>query len=239
MKIDVCIVTKNDIRTVKGLEYVPLNKLIIETSKPLALARMRAIHKVTTPIFAFIDDDVELDEDWFETLISHMKNPSVGAVQGVLSTKGFGENWDKALKKDREAPRVLKLGERGFTHNTLIKTELVKDWIPPEDLSSWEDYDLTAHILKNGCSWVKVSTSSRHRNSWKKAWKNAQWGIAGRKRYFPTRTDSVKQISRKLIWIIRVVFSMKMNWRQKIFRVYFSIATIWAHMKWLYTSAGM
>ena len=239
MKIDVCLVTKNNINEVDGIEHVPVNHLIIETSAPLALARKRAIEKVRTPIFAFVDDDVELDETWFDTLISHMQDPTVGAVQGILSTKGLGVKWDKALKKYKGDPIILKLGERGFTHNALIKTELVRDWNPPENLSSWEDYDLTTHILKKGYSWLRVPTESMHRNSWKKTWKNAQWGISGRKRYYPYRKDSVVQIIRKTIWIIRVVFSMKMNWREKIFRVYFSIATIWAHMKWLYKSAGM
>ena len=83
IKIDVCLVTKNNITNVNGLEHVSVNKLIIETSKPLGLARMRAIHKVTTPIFGFIDDDVELDENWFETLLPHIKDPDVGAVQGL------------------------------------------------------------------------------------------------------------------------------------------------------------
>lgn len=239
MKIDVCLVTKNNIETIKGLEHVPVNKLIVETSTPLGLARRRAIQKVTTPVFAFIDDDAEIDEMWFQTLLPHIQDPSVGAVQGILSKRGMGVKWDAALKKPNDPPRSLKLGERGFTHNTLMKTDLVKDWMPPEDLSAWEDYDLTRHILKKGYSWMKVSTESGHRGSWKRSWRNSQWGIAGRKRYYPSRRDSFVQIFRKAIWIVRVMFSLKMNWREKVFRSYFSIATIWAHMRWLYTSAGM
>lgn len=233
MKIDICLVTKNDISSIKGIEYIPINKLIVETSKPLALARMKAIKKVTTDIFAFIDDDVEIDENWFNVLIPYIIKKDVGAVQGILSIKGLGIKWDNALRKDKVESRVLKIGDRGFTHNTLIKTDLVRDWIPPKDLSAWEDYDLTTHILKKGYSWIKVSTDSRHNNSFKRVWKNAQWGISGRKKYFPSRKDSFIQIIRKSIWIIRVIFSLKINWYRKIFIVYFNIATIYAHIRWL------
>ena len=238
MKIDVCIVTKNPFPSIPGLEYVPVNKLIIETSTPLGLARMRAIHKVTTPIFAFIDDDAELDKAWFDTLSPYIQDPHVGAVQGILSPSGLGEKWNKALKKDKRDPIILKFGGRGFTHNTLIKTELVKDWIPPEGLSAWEDYDLSMHILEKDHSWLKVSTESHHNRNWKRTW-NQDWGIIGRKRYFPSRRDSLVQIAKKLVWIIRVSFSFSIHWRAKIYRIYHSTGSIWAHMKWLYTSAGM
>ena len=234
MKIDVCIVTKTPLSQIKGLEHIPVNNLIIETSTPLALARMRAIQKVKSKIFAFIDDDVELDESWFETLIPYFQDPTVGAVQGILSSKGFGSKWDKALKNEKVSPIILKFGQRGFTHNTLIKTESVKDWIPDKDLSAWEDYDLTVHIMNKKLSWIRVSTDSYHCGSWRKIWKNASWGIKGRKVYFPSRRDSFIQIFRKLIWTIRVTLSLKIHWRVKLYRIYFNMATIWAHMKWLF-----
>jgi glycosyltransferase involved in cell wall biosynthesis len=152
MKIDVCLVTKDPrVRSVKGLEHVPVNKLIIERSKPLALARAKAIRKVTTEFFAFIDDDVEISKEWFKTLTAYMK-PDVGAVQGTLLIKGLGKVWDNALNKSKRRIYELHLGQRGFLHNTLIRTELVRDWNPPPDLSAFEDYHLTPTCFKEGLS---------------------------------------------------------------------------------------
>ena len=57
MKVDVVCVTKNKLPNwwMKNLELVPVNNLIIERSKPLGQARMKAIQKVTTDWFLFID----------------------------------------------------------------------------------------------------------------------------------------------------------------------------------------
>ena len=46
-KIDICVVTRGD-KMPKGLENIPINKLIVETSKPLGEARRRAIAQVET-----------------------------------------------------------------------------------------------------------------------------------------------------------------------------------------------
>ena len=229
MKIDVCLVTKNDMQTIHGLEYIPLNNLIIETSTPLALARKRAIQKVTTSWFAFIDDDVKIDESWFKTLASYTEKPNIGAVQGILCVKGLGKKWDRALNEPSKKSICLKLGERGFTHNTLIRTELVRDWIPPLNLSAWEDYSLTQHILSKGYQWKTVPTKSNHEKTWRGVWKNAIWSVKGRKNIFPSKLDSLKQILRHTIWIIRVGLSFNMSWRVKVYRTYLSLAVIYGN----------
>ena len=45
MKIDVCIVTINH-STPKGLDHIPINNIIVETSEPIGYARMKAIKQV-------------------------------------------------------------------------------------------------------------------------------------------------------------------------------------------------
>lgn len=233
MKIDVCLVTKNDVQNIPGLDYIPLNNLIIETSTPLALARKRAIQKVSTSWFAFIDDDVKIDEEWFKTLANHTEDPLMGAIQGILCVEGLGEEWDKALNKSGKKPRSLKPGERGFTHNTLIRTELVKDWDPPPHLSAWEDYSLTQHILGKGYQWQTIPVKACHEKSWRGVWENAIWGVEGRKNTFPSKRDSLKQILRRMIWIIRVGLSLNTSWRVKAFRIYFNLAVIYGNIRHL------
>jgi glycosyltransferase involved in cell wall biosynthesis len=231
LKIDVCLVTKNKVNTIKGMEFIPINNLIIETSTPLALARMRSIQKVETEWFAFIDDDVEIDENWFETLKAYTQGTKVGAIQGMLLVKGLGGKWDQALNSIGRYAHDIKLGNRGFTHNTLIRTEIVKDWIPPQNLSAYEDYVLTQYILRKGYRWINVPTISYHKKTWKKVWKNAIWATASRKELWPATKDNLIQILKNFISILRVVFSLNMNWRVKIYRTYFTIATTYGYIK--------
>ncbi len=236
MKLDVCIVTKNHVKSIKGLEYIPINNLIIETSSPLALARMRAIQKVEKEYLVFIDDDVEIDETWYELLETHLKNPQVGAVQGQLLFKGLGEQWDQALNNDiKQKTKKLKLGNRGMTHNTIIKTELVKDWVPPPTLSSYEDYDLTQHILGKGYDWIVIPTKSFHEKTWNNLLKSSIWALEGRKHFFPSRKDSLKQIFTRIFFTIILIFSPKTHWRTKIYEIYRNICSIYANTKYLMT----
>ena len=147
-KIDVCVVTISG-ETPRGLENIPINNIIIETSKPLGLARMKAIQKVETSLFAFIDDDVIIGESWFKTVLSYM-GEKVGAVHGNTVNIGLGEWVTKGFEKhNKNKYKELKRGERGFTTCTLIKTNLVKDWKPSTDeVSSYEDYEITQRAYR-------------------------------------------------------------------------------------------
>lgn len=232
MKIDVCLVTKNNTTTIKGIEFIPLNNLIIERSKPLALARKRSIDKVSTEFFSFIDDDVKIDKTWFETIIPYTEKPEIGAIQGNLLIEGLGDKWDSVLNARTVLPQELKIGERGCTHNTLIKTDLVKDWIPPSNLSAWEDYSITQHILKKGYSWVVIPTKSYHTKSWNKIWKNIFWGIEGENRFFPSRKHNLIRMIKMVARAFRVIISTKNNWRIKIYLVFGYIGRFLAYTKY-------
>jgi glycosyltransferase involved in cell wall biosynthesis len=231
MKIDVCLVTKDPrVKSVKGLEHIPVNKLIIERSKPLALARARAIRKVTTEFFAFIDDDVEISKEWFKTLMAYMK-PDVGAVQGTLLIKGLGKIWDNALNKSKKRVYELHLGQRGFLHNTLIKTELVRDWNPPLDLSAFEDYHLTQHVLKKGYRWIVVPTDSYHRKTWKQVWGNAIWAMEGWRKLNPSPISQLVKIILYLVSIVKQFLLFPLNPGKSIYSIYLNIACIYGLLR--------
>lgn len=191
-----CIVTKQESpgNYSNIVKNVPVNDIIIERSAPLGLARMRAIQKVKTEWFAFIDDDVFLTQSWFKTIASFIKE-DIGAIQGITFVKGPGENWDRDINaflfSSRRTIRELGLGERGWTHNTLLKAAAVKDWKPSRtDLSAWEDYEITQHILKKGYRWLAVPVDAYHIWSWKKRWNNAIWSM-----------KSYKKIHAKKLWL--------------------------------------
>ena len=178
MTIDVCVVTKNGILP-KGLENIPYKNLIINTSVPLGRARMLAIQDVTLEFFAFIDDDMEIEKGWLEELLPLFKNPKIGAVSGICEYRGLGAKYDEAVNKYRRHRKYLKRGERGYTHNVIFRTEVVKDWRPShKELSVYEDYELTQHVLKKGYLWLDTPAKSIHHVSWTHVGRNARW--AGR-----------------------------------------------------------
>jgi len=176
--LDVCVVTKTG-RLPIGLERIPVRRVIVETSKPLGVARQRAIQKVETLWFAFVDDDVHITPNWFPT-VSKFMSEDVGAVEGVLLSKGLGQRWDATVNRvEKKTPvQDVTLGGDGLTHNTLVRTDLAKTWQPSRpDLQAYEDYELTQHILKQGYRWLRVPTDAEHEWSWLKIARNALWGM--------------------------------------------------------------
>jgi hypothetical protein len=174
-QIDVCVVTRTG-KLPSGLSFIPKNNLVIETSRPLGLARQKAIAKVRTGWFAFIDDDSDISSSWWSEL-EHYRVERVGAVQGDIQNVGLGGGFDQVLARHNKNVVSLKLGQRGFTHNTLIRTSLVKDWQPSSPkLEAYEDWELTQHILRKGYEWLVVPTSARHFISWRRIAQSAFWG---------------------------------------------------------------
>jgi len=137
--------------TVETIKKFFPEAIIIESTSNLAKARQEAIKYVDTKLFIFIDDDIELCEGWFKTISSHMKN-DVGAISGLaLPTL----NWLKKFslyspKMASEFKREWKVGRRIYLSNTLIATDLVRDWSPSILISAGEDEHLSRHILKKG-----------------------------------------------------------------------------------------
>lgn len=201
-KIDVCLVTKNsEVSHVwkRGLKHLPLNKLIVETSSPLGQARAKTIQKVETEWFAFIDDDVYITKNWFQQLTRHIA-PKTGAVHGFMWTIGV-EKWRKIFN-GRRPSRVqrLKKGDRGKTHNTLIKTELVKDWEPSQpDIQWFEDYEITKHVLAKGYDWLLIPVDAYHMESYIHLLKQSAGKIRGWKKVLKPTS---KQVAKKTAYYL-------------------------------------
>jgi glycosyltransferase involved in cell wall biosynthesis len=171
-KIDVCVCTR-DGKLPQGLENIPINKLIINKDKPIGIARMNCIKEVTTPIFAFIDDDMIIDEYWFNMLYPIISKEDIGAVCGITTGKGFG--WFSPYFYDAMGLKELKFGERIYTGNTLIKTEYVKDWVPTYGLNCYEDLEIGNHIMNKGYNVMFVPSTTIHYKSWKQLSRTAKW----------------------------------------------------------------
>ncbi|MGD6933820.1 MAG: glycosyltransferase family 2 protein [Candidatus Bathyarchaeia archaeon] len=175
--VDVVLLTKNSERAlVKCLDSlyqnVPVHQLIVvdgySTDGTLAIvetynqkyrnvnvifdhgtrasARQKGIMAVQTEWFMFIDSDVVLCKGWFQKAKKNI-DAKVGAVWGT-------EVWS-TLKNQKMLKLFLvitrKIFEvRGGTHDTLIRTSLVKDIHIPDELHVFEDAYIKDHIDRKG-----------------------------------------------------------------------------------------
>jgi glycosyltransferase involved in cell wall biosynthesis len=177
MNVDVVIITKNSERMLieclrSVYKNVPVSRLIVvdgySTDKTLgiarqfqrkhgnvlvmqdrgtrATARQKGITLVKTDWFMFVDSDAVLCKDWFKKAEKHM-GENVGAIWGI-------EVWSTI-----QNPVILKLfllvtrkifDLRGGTHDTLIRTDLVKDIEIPKILHVFEDAYIKDWIIQKG-----------------------------------------------------------------------------------------
>jgi len=177
MDVDVVIITKNSEHMLNEClksvyKNVPVNRLIIvdgySTDKTLeivrefqkkhgnilvlqdrgtrATARQKGIGQVKTEWFMFVDSDAVLCKDWFKKAEKHL-DQNVGAIWGI-------EVWSTI-----QNPAILKIflwitrkifDLRGGTHDTLIRTCLVKDIEIPKVLHVFEDTYIKDWITQKG-----------------------------------------------------------------------------------------
>jgi glycosyltransferase involved in cell wall biosynthesis len=176
-KVDVVLLTKNSERVLARCvnsiyQAIPINRLIVvdgySTDKTISIlrefdekyhnvevhydsgtratARQKGIENVETDWFAFVDSDVVLCKDWHEKAVTHVSE-HVGAVWGI-------EVWS-TIKNPSTLKVFLwitrKIFElRGGTHDTLIRTRLVKGIKIPANLHVFEDAYVKNWIQNKG-----------------------------------------------------------------------------------------
>lgn len=210
--VDVCVVSR---RTPPELEdllrrnvaKIPCHHLIIERSVPLGLARKRAIAQVDTPWFVFLDDDMILGASWWRDMERAVR-PGVGALTGVNRLIGLGPFWDASfnqwIEKQVLAPREVQV--RAYTNNTLMRTDLVRDWNPSNPyVQTYEDYELTQHVRTKGFMWLEVPAIAYHRKTWLGLAKNALWA-ARTKKLSSAPSPKHGELATSLIWMVKVLF---------------------------------
>jgi glycosyltransferase involved in cell wall biosynthesis len=122
------------------------NVLLIQDKGTRATARQKGIEQVKTAWFMFVDSDVVLCKDWFKKAEKQI-GTNVGAVWGI-------EVWSTIQHQT-----ILKLfllvtrkifDLRGGTHDTLVRTDLVKDIEIPKILHVFEDAYIKDWITQKG-----------------------------------------------------------------------------------------
>lgn len=126
-----------------------------------ATARNKALRRVKTDIFAFIDTDVILCRGWFSKMIRYFRDRDVGMVWGLA----YMDRRYNPLEWDIYRTQILLLGvseeegmareaRRGYLHDTLIKREAVEGLYIPPELHILEDNYIKEYVVKRGYRYV-------------------------------------------------------------------------------------
>lgn len=172
-RVDICIPTLKKREEIKDCldaieKHIPYGKIIFSNAIGFANARNELMKKVSTEYFLFIDDDIIVNRVWFNKLYNIMeKNLNVGAVNGFGLSDSFILNCLRHILMLRTI-----LFQRGFTSNTLIRTEAIKN-IKLETEGRLEDMELQQKIKKNGWRWKFCITYCKHKKDSRLVWKEA------------------------------------------------------------------
>ena len=124
------------------------NVMIITENGSRAKARERGIQEVETEWFMFADSDVILCKNWFEKAEKFIKD-DVGAVWG-LNIDVIPNVKNKLFLKSLALVARECFNLRGGMHDTIIRSELVKDIKIPWQLHTYEDAYIVNWIKKKG-----------------------------------------------------------------------------------------
>jgi hypothetical protein len=176
MKVDAVVVSKKGVSDeFKEMIYkaIPVNRLVVDsTTKPLGRARENAIGQVETPYFVFVDDDVELPANWFESMWQFRARLEASCRIGWL------ESWSVPMKPDwyykwnrTRVPKLVRLTREtaaNYGNAVLVLTEAVRDWHAPSDLDFGEMLHILYHVLDKGYAAWRLPVVSYHRIQYSK-----------------------------------------------------------------------
>jgi glycosyltransferase involved in cell wall biosynthesis len=142
--------TDNTLEIVRRFQKEHGNVLVIQDEGTRATARQKGIAQVETEWFMFVDSDVVLCRDWFKKAEKYLSE-NVGAVWGI-------EVWstihNQAILKVFLLVTRKIFDLRGGTHDTLIRTDLVKDIEIPKFLHVFEDAYIKDWITQKGYKMI-------------------------------------------------------------------------------------
>jgi len=146
---------------------------VLTDTRSLGSARLTGAKQVEGDSFFFIDSDIILPYSWYKSFDKYYKklikkHDNVGMVFGTTL------NINPKMKKMQEwktpiNPRLLKSGERAWTNNTWIKTDLVLS-ADIEDNSGWEDWMIAQNVMNHGYRVYHIPLSCIHNHSTVSKW---------------------------------------------------------------------
>lgn len=182
---------------------VPLNRLIVDGTKPVGMARYKLFTKVETDYFMSIDSDIYILSHCFNGLFPYMRDKKVGAVASKNRLEGFGKKFDDALNNSlkSESFRFLDETERAESLNcVLLRKEAIYGWSPSTSrLEVLEDEEIGKYIMNKGYKWIVVDIhASIHRKNWIRFVKGSFWAGRTEVHYLGSRQFLKRYIKRVL-----------------------------------------
>lgn len=234
LNVDVCIPTREGVSDsfISKIQSDTLGSIYVSSKTPLDVARKDLISRVKSDVFLFLDDDIVYRKGLINSLYKYLfynslfmakydlilpSDKEVGAVQGSTVPCGLGYRWDQFFV-DRKLVSAKFIFGRLMLHNTLIKTDIVRDWVPPLDCGGSEDWHLTEHIRKKGFACVVAPTNSFHKSSWRKVRGNAVWH--GHSYKIMSGTWPLKFILKRIGSIAKYVLMLPVNPRLSYYTIY-------------------
>lgn len=147
--------------TLEFLQKYPGVEIIDDQKGTRATSRQRGMEAVETEWHIHVDSDVILSPNWFEKAWK-LVDDSIGAIWGVavpIEKHFFNITYAMAKLYGVEIRDLLlrqTRSERCMLHDTLIRTETIKDIKIPKDLHIWEDEYIGRHIINKGYKFLKV-----------------------------------------------------------------------------------
>jgi len=157
MKFDLAISTKYGISEEKlemAKRLIPVNKVLIDTSRPLGLSRQRLAERVTTPWFYYFDDDITLFEGFHQSMTRHMADDVGMIYPNVHAYFGEEHKWitdyeDSVAFIRRWLRRPDVAEKRAFAGATLVQTEAMRQILMPP-VARVEDYWMQKEMKRLG-----------------------------------------------------------------------------------------
>jgi glycosyltransferase involved in cell wall biosynthesis len=144
--------TDGTLQIVKEFQEKHGNVIFVEDHGTRGSARQKAMGKVKSDWFMFVDSDVILSPNWFAKAEKLIKD-DIGAIWGI-------EIWSVLRKM-----KILKLFERitmkifekrGGTHDLLVRRKAVEGIQVPSNLHTYEDAYIKSWICKKGYKVIGV-----------------------------------------------------------------------------------
>lgn len=129
---------------------------IVSEPCSLPIARERAIERIETDWFLFLDDDARIEQNYLEVHAGAIA-PRIGALQGRKTSQTTTSDPEPTPDKTTErhpSAWVHHRSFRGGTHATLVRHAAVAGVEFPSDLTVWEDQYLRRYIEAQGYLWV-------------------------------------------------------------------------------------
>jgi glycosyltransferase involved in cell wall biosynthesis len=137
------------------------SEIIDDSGGNRATARQKGIEAAETTWHLHVDSDVVLCKDWFKSAQKYL-TPKVGALWGVTIPGDrhiYNRNKSMAILYRKDVLDWImqqKNLKRYLTHDTLLRTEAVRDIKIPPDLHIWEDHYIGQHVVSKGYKWLKT-----------------------------------------------------------------------------------